>query len=111
MQNEFDKEITHWNIKTNEYLLMLNDQKFSLNKNFIGNYESNRKVFVKTEQLYLSIKNETYKLVQIDENEFILEGFEDTFGTGNRRIIFNDNGFVDRIYTGGILMNKTFRKE
>jgi hypothetical protein len=109
--NEFDKEITHWNIKTNEYLLMLNDQKFSLNKNFIGNYESNRKVFVKTEQLYLSIKNETYKLVQIDENEFILEGFEDTFGTGNRRIIFNDNGFVDRIYTGGILMSKTFRKE
>lgn len=49
--NENDKEILQWNIETSEYLLKENNKKFTVNENFIGNYESNRKIFSKNEQL------------------------------------------------------------
>jgi hypothetical protein len=49
-------------------------------------------------------------LKQIGENEFIIEGFENNFGSGNRRIIFNAEGFTEKIYFNGQLMNKYWKK-
>lgn len=54
----------------------------------------------------ISFNDKEYKLAQIDENEFIILGFEDSFGAGNRRIIFNTKGFEEKIYFSGQLLNK-----
>jgi len=105
-----EQEIAKWNLKTCEYLLKLNDKNFALNKSFIGNYENNRKVFLKNGQPLISFNDKEYKLVQIDENEFIILGFEDNFGAGNRRIIFNTKGFEEKIYFSGQLLNKFWGK-
>ncbi len=105
-----EQEIAKWNLKTCEYLLKLNDKNFALNKSFIGNYENDRKVFLKNGQPFISFNNKEYKLIQIDENEFIVVGFEDTFGAGNRRIIFNTKGFEEKIYFSGQLLNKFWGK-
>ena len=105
-----EQEIAKWNFKTCESLLNLNDKSFEFVKSFSGNYENNRKVFLKNGQPLISFNNKEYKLIQIDENEFIVVGFEDTFGAGNRRIIFNDKGFEEKIYFSGQLLNKFWAK-
>ena len=105
-----EQELVKWNLKTCEYLLKLNDKYFVLNKSFIGNYENDRKVFLKNGQLLISFNDKEYKLSQIDENEFIILGFEDNFGAGNRRIIINTKGFEEKIYFSGQLLNKFWGK-
>ena len=105
-----EQEIAKWNFKTCESLLNLNDKSFEFVKSFSGNYENNRKVFLKNGQPLISFNNKEYKLIQIDENEFIVVGFEDTFGAGNRRIIFNAKGFEEKIYFSGQLLNKFWAK-
>lgn len=105
-----EQEIAKWNFKTCESLLNLNDKSFVFDKSFYGNYENNRKVFFKNGQPLISFNNKEYKLIQIDENEFIVVGFEDTFGAGNRRIIFNAKGFEEKIYFSGQLINKFWGK-
>ena len=82
-----------------------------LNKKIIGSYEFGRKVLLKNEQPFLSINNKDYKLAQISENEFIVEDNESTFGEGNKRIIFNENGFDNVIYFSGQLIKKFFKKK
>ena len=108
--NDKDKEIIEWNIKTSEYSLHLNDKYFTFNNNFIGNYESGRIILLKDGQPFLNFKNKDYKLAQINENEFIIEDNESTFGLGNNRLIFNENGFDNLIYFSGQLMKKYFKK-
>lgn len=105
-----EQEIAQWNFKTCEYLLKLNDKSFVLNKSFVGNYENNRKVIIKNGELFISFNKTQYKLTQIGENEFIVAGFEDTFGYGNRRIIFSSNGIDEKIYFNGQLLNKFWGK-
>jgi hypothetical protein len=105
-----EQEIAKWNLKSCEILLKLNDKHFAFNKSFTGNYENNRKVFLKNGQPFISINNKEYKLIQIDENEFIVVGFEDIFGAGNRRIIVNEKGFEEKIYFSGQLLNKFWGK-
>ena len=105
-----EQEIAKWNLKTCEYLLKLNDKYFVLNKSFIGNYENDRKVFIKNGHPLISFNDKEYKLAQIEENEFIILGFEDNFGAGNRRIIFNTKGFEEIIYISGQLLNKFWGK-
>lgn len=105
-----EQEIAKWNFKTCESLLNLNDKSFVFDKSFYGNYENNRKVFFKNGQPLISFNNKEYRLIQIDENEFIVVGFEDTFGAGNRRIIFNAKGFEEKIYFSGELINKFWGK-
>jgi C-terminal processing protease CtpA/Prc len=105
-----EQEIAKWNLKTCEYLLKLNDKNFVLNKSFIGNYENDRKVFIKNGHPLISFNDKEYKLAQIEENEFIILGFEDNFGAGNRRIIFNTKGFEEIIYFSGQLLNKFWGK-
>ena len=105
-----EQEIAKWNFKTCESLLNLNDKSFVFDKSFYGNYENNRKVFFKNGQPLISFNNKEYRLIQIDENEFIVVGFEDTFGAGNRRIIFNAKGFEEKIYFSGQLINKFWGK-
>jgi C-terminal processing protease CtpA/Prc len=108
--NTKEQEIAKWNLKTCEYLLKLNDKNFVLNKSFIGNYENDRKVFIKNGHPLISFNDKEYKLAQIEENEFIILGFEDNFGAGNRRIIFNTKGFEEIIYFSGQLLNKFWGK-
>ena len=105
-----EQEIAEWNLKTCEYLLKLNDKNFGFNKSFMGNYENDRKVLLKNGQPFISFNNKEYKLVQIDENEFIVIGFEDNFGFGNRRITFKSNGIEEKIYFTGQLLNKFWPK-
>jgi hypothetical protein len=65
---------------------------------------------LKNGQPLISFNNEEYKLKQIDGNEFVVEGFEETFGAGNRRIIFNEKGFEQKTYYCGQLFNKFLGK-
>ena len=67
-------------------------------------------MFLKNGQLLISFNDKEYKLSQIDENEFIILGFEDNFGAGNRRIIINTKGFEEKIYFSGQLLNKFWGK-
>jgi hypothetical protein len=101
-----EQEIAKWNFRTCEILLNLNNKSFVFNKSFTGNYENNRKIFLKNGQPLILLNNKEYKLVQMDGNEFMVVGFEDTFGAGNRRIIINEKGFEEKIYFSGQLLNK-----
>ncbi len=108
--NKTDKEIIQWNIQTTEHLLNLNKINYKYNINLNGSYEGDRKIYSKNEKVFIEFNNSNYMLKQIGENEFIIEGFENNFGSGNRRIIFNAEGFTEKIYFNGQLMNKYWKK-
>jgi retinol-binding protein 3 len=108
--NQEAKELLKWNIKTSEYLLNKIDNKFNLSKRLTGNFESGRRIVLKDNQLFLTIDKNDYKLVQLDEKEFLIEGFESMFGTGNRRVILNETGFLEVIYFNGQFLNKFWKK-
>lgn len=99
-----EKEIIQWNIKTCEYLLKLNEKKFTLNENIIGNYDYGSKVFSQDQQVFISFNNNNLKLAQVGEKEFIIEDFEDKLGLGNKRLFFNEFGFDYIVYSHEKLM-------
>jgi hypothetical protein len=105
-----ENDIAAWNFKTCEYLLHLNESEFKLNKKLIGKYESGREVIVKENQLYFSVNNKDYRLSQISDFDYVVEGFESSFGAGNRRIKLNNDELVESIYLNGQIINKTWKK-
>jgi hypothetical protein len=105
-----ENDIAVWNFKTCEYLLHLNEGEFKLNKKLIGKFESGREVIVKENQLYFSVNNKIYRLSQISDFDFVVEGFEGSFGAGNRRIKLKNNELVESIYLNGQIINKTWAK-
>jgi hypothetical protein len=64
-----------------------NDDVDIFKSEFVGEYEGNRTIILKDNKPFLSTKNNSYPLVQINMQEFIIDG-DDYFGKGNSRILF-----------------------
>lgn len=105
-----EKEIIDWNLKTIEYLLGSYPKNLPLDKNICGKYENERNVYSKGGKVYIQIKDKEHEMLQIDSNEFVVLGFEDAFGKGNRRIIFSKGQLEDYILIGGGIMKKVMKK-
>ena len=103
-----------WNITSCEYLLKLNPNlEYKFNDNYLGEYENGRTIFLKDSQPFLKYSRGSFPLVQINENEFIVDG-DDTFGKANCRIAFSTDkskkGIDNRIFVNDKINHKYFLK-
>jgi hypothetical protein len=108
--SEEEKEIMEWNLKTIEYILDSYPKNLPLDKNICGKYENERNVYTKGGKVYIQIKGKEHELVQINSKEFVVLGFEDNFGKGNRRLIFSEGQLEDYVLLGGSIMKKVMQK-
>jgi hypothetical protein len=106
---------TLWNMGNCKYLLKLDNDNIDIFKSeFVGEYEGNRTIFLKDNKPFLSTKNNSYPLVQINMQEFIIDG-DDYFGKGNSRISFNTeenkSGIEHRVFVNDKINSKYFNKK
>ena len=98
-----------------KYLMKSSNDDLDIFKSeYIGEYEGNRTVFFKGNKPFLSTKNNTFPLIQINKQEFIIDG-DDYFGKGNSRILFNTDrdksGIEHRIFINDKINSKYFNKK
>lgn len=103
-----------WYITNCKYLLNMKDNdKYEFDVKNIGEYENNRFVLLKDNKPFLKTNNNTYSLIQVSSNEFIIEG-DNNFGIGNSRISFNTDknklGFDHRVFINDKINHKYFNK-
>lgn len=108
--NSLELEIIDWNLGLMEYLIDEDKKELPLPKELTGNYTMETKIFKNNESLYISGKGRNYKLVQLGENEFIVEGSEDKYGQGNRRIIVYPGYIIEMIFLNGKFFSRRLDK-
>lgn len=107
---ESELSMLNWNLKTCEYILKISDIKEAFDTAMVGKYEGNRTLLLKNETLLIDLNGSEYHLIPTKKNEFIMEGFDDRFGIGNRRIRLKNDGIEEVIYLNGQFLNKFWRK-
>lgn len=106
---------TLWYMENCKYLMKIdNDDADIFKSEFVGEYEGNRTIILKDNKPFLSTKNNSYPLVQINMQEFIIDG-DDYFGKGNSRISFNTDkskpGIEHRVFVNDKINSKYFNKK
>jgi hypothetical protein len=106
---------TLWYMENCKYLMKIDNDEVDIFKSeFVGEYEGNRTIILKDNKPFLSTKNNSYPLVQINMQEFIIDG-DDYFGKGNSRISFNTDkskpGIEHRVFVNDKINSKYFNKK
>ena len=106
---------TLWYMENCKYLMKIDNDDVDIFKSeFVGEYEGNRTIILKDNKPFLSTKNNSYPLVQINMQEFIIDG-DDYFGKGNSRILFNTDkskpGIEHRVFVNDKINSKYFNKK
>jgi C-terminal processing protease CtpA/Prc len=106
---------TLWYMENCKYLMKIDNDDVDIFKSeFVGEYEGNRTIILKDNKPFLSTKNNSYPLVQINMQEFIIDG-DDYFGKGNSRISFNTDkskpGIEHRVFVNDKINSKYFNKK
>jgi C-terminal processing protease CtpA/Prc len=111
----YEQDKVLWNITSCEYLLKLKPiSKYKFNSTYLGEYENGRTIILVDSQPFIKYSRGSFPLVQINENEFIVDG-DDTFGKANCRIAFNTDtnkkGIDNRIFVNDKINHKYFLKK
>jgi hypothetical protein len=106
---------TLWYMENCKYLMKIDSNDVDIFKSeFVGEYEGNRTIFLKDNKPFLITKSTTYPLVQINKQEFIIEG-DNYFGEGNSRILFytdkSKSGIEHRVFVNDKIHSKYFNKK
>lgn len=87
-----EKEIYEWNLLTMEYLLgLLSINNNEFNKEFTGNYEMSRTIFLKDNKPFIKTQGKEFELIKIQENVYVLDS-DLRFGKGNSRLFLIKSG-------------------